>query len=167
MARPILWALGTVFLVAAGATGFTERFSSRVGVARAPAAPQAASGEARVELSADLQGHFVVHPTLDGRRMRMLVDTGASVIALSHEDATLAGLRPAARDYTVPMATANGAVSAARVRIGEVRIGAITVRGVEAVVLPPGSLRTSLLGMSFLRRLSGFEIAQGRLVLKG
>ena len=118
-------------------------------------------------VSADLRGHFVVHPTLDGKRVRMLVDTGASFVALSHEDARLAGISVSPRDYTRRVATANGIVEAAPVRLAEVKIGDISVRSVEALVLPPGKLGTSLLGMSFLKRLGGFEIAQGRLILKG
>jgi len=132
-------------------------------------AESAAAGESgsRIVVSADLRGHFVVHPTLDGKRVRMLVDTGASFVALSHEDARLAGISVSPRDYTRRVATANGIVEAAPVRLAEVKIGDISVRSVEALVLPPGKLGTSLLGMSFLKRLGGFEIAQGRLILKG
>ena len=75
----------------------------------------------------------------------------------------------ASRRATTPgaISTANGIVAAASVRLAEVKVGDIAVRGVEALVLPPGKLGTSLLGMSFLKRLGGFEIAQGRLILKG
>jgi aspartyl protease family protein len=55
----------------------------------------------------------------------------------------------------------------APVRIREMRVGDIVVRDVEAVVAPPGRLRTSLLGMSFLRSLRGFDISGGRLTLRG
>jgi aspartyl protease family protein len=65
------------------------------------------------------------------------------------------------------VSTANGVVQTAPVRIREIRVGDILVRDVEAVVLPPRALGVSLLGMSFLRRLEGFEIAKGRLVLRG
>lgn len=169
MTRPIVWALGTLITACLSATVASDRIGARFGVGRPPAQLGAAEsgGSGRIEVSADLRGHFVVHPTLDGRRVRMLVDTGASLIALSHEDALSAGLTISPRDYTHRIATANGVVEAAPVRFSEVRIGGITVRGVEAVVLPPGRLGTSLLGMSFLKRLGGFEIAQGRLVLKG
>ena len=109
----------------------------------------------------------MVHPTVDGRRVRMLVDTGASVVVLSHEDAGIVGIRVSSRDYTRRIKTANGVVQAAPVRFSEVKVGDISVRGVEALVMPPGKLATSLLGMSFLKRLAGFEIAQGRLILKG
>jgi aspartyl protease family protein len=170
MTRPILWAMGTLVSAALSATAAGDRIAAKFGMRAAEPQIAAVPGEPadkRITVSADLQGHFVVHPTLDGRRIRMLVDTGATVLALSDEDARAAGLRVEARDFTRRIGTANGIVATAPVRIGEVRIGDIVVRNVEAVVLPPGKLRTSLLGMSFLKRLGGFEIAQGRLVLKG
>jgi aspartyl protease family protein len=134
---------------------------------RPPALEQAAGGGNRIEVSADLRGHFVVHPSVDGRRVRMLIDTGASAVTLSHEDAFLVGVRLRGSDYTARVSTANGAIRAAPVRLSEVKIGDIVVRGVDALIMPPGALGTSLLGMTFLRRLGGFEIAQGHLVLKG
>ena len=167
MTRPIVWALGILATSALSATTAGDRISKAFGLPRGGApAVQSAEGD-RVVVAADLAGHFVVHPTLDGRRIRMLVDTGASLIALSHEDARLVGLNPAPRDYTRRIATANGVVEAAPVRFSEVKVGGIAVRGVDALVLPPGRLGTSLLGMSFLKRLGGFEVTQGRLVLKG
>jgi aspartyl protease family protein len=96
----------------------------------------------------------------------MLVDTGASAVALSYEDAVSAGIRVADADFTIPVNTANGVTRAAPVRIPEIQIGDITVRQVEAVVARQGALKTSLLGMTFLKRLGGFEIAQGRLTMR-
>ncbi len=115
---------------------------------------------------ADASGHFFVEPTLAGQRIRMLVDTGASVVTLSHEDAEQLSLRVSSQDFTSMVSTANGVVEAAPVRIAEIQIGDISVRDVDALVLPPGRLKTSLLGMTFLRRLSTFEISGGRLVLR-
>ncbi len=169
MTRPIVWAFGTMAAAALSATTAGERIASQLGLVATAPAPGAPAEDRRptTTVAADWRGHFIVHPTLDGRRIRMMVDTGASLVALSHEDAELAGIRVGPRDYTHRVATANGVVAAAPIRIGEVRIGEIAVRNVEALVLPPGKLGTSLLGMSFLKRLPGFEIAKGRLVLKG
>jgi aspartyl protease family protein len=119
-----------------------------------------------VTVQADRRGHFVVEPMIDGKRIQMLVDTGASAVALSYEDAVSAGIRVAPNDFTVPVNTANGVTQAAPVRIAEIQLGDITVRGVEALVARPGAQKVSLLGMTFLKRLGGFEIAQGRLVLR-
>jgi aspartyl protease family protein len=168
MTRPIVWAIGTVVTTVISATAAGDRIAAKFGFGT-PQAQFAASSASqtgkRVEVSADLRGHFVVHPSVDGRRVRMLVDTGASLVVLSHEDAQMLGLRIGA--YSERIATGNGIVHAAPVRFAEVRVGDIAVRGVEALVLPPGRISTSLLGMSFLKRLAGFEIAQGRLILKG
>jgi aspartyl protease family protein len=170
MTRPIVWASGILISAALSATTASERIAKFFGIGapreQSASQPAGASGS-QIVVSADLRGHFVVHPALDGRRVRMLVDTGASFVALSHEDAALVGIRVARGDYTRRVGTANGIVEAAPIRISEVKVGDITVRGVEALVLPPGRLGMSLLGMSFLKRLGGFEIAQGRLILKG
>jgi aspartyl protease family protein len=172
MTRPILWAAGTLVTACIGAVSASDRIAAKFGLGTPQAqlaahSSQKLQGPQRIEVSADLQGHFVVHPTLDGKRVRMLVDTGASVVVLSHEDARLVGVSVRPGDYTRRIATANGIVQAAPVRFPEVRVGDIVVRSVEGLVMPPGKLGTSLLGMSFLKRLGGFEIAQGRLILKG
>ena len=167
MPRPVIWALGTILAAGLSALSTGDRLAAMVGLSGpAPSSAPPAAGGSVLTIGADLQGHFVVHPSLDGRRIRMMVDTGASLVALSHEDAQRAGIRPEARDYNRPLSTANGTVRAASVRIQEMRVGDIVVRGVEAVVLPQGRLGTSLLGMSFLKRIGGFEVSQGRLTLR-
>jgi aspartyl protease family protein len=117
-------------------------------------------------LPEDGRGHFIAEPLVNGTRLNMLVDTGASVVALSAEDAGRAGIFPNAGEYKLTIATANGTIQAAPVKLREVRVGSIVLRDVEAAVLPAGRLKESLLGMSFLRRLSSFQIADGSLVLK-
>lgn len=97
----------------------------------------------------------------------MLVDTGASLVALTDADARSLGLKLRPAEYRIRMSTANGVIAAAAVHLDELTLGEITVRRVDAVVMPAGALETSLLGMSFLKRLSAFEIAAGRLLLKG
>jgi len=170
MARLVLWTFAGCAGAALTATAVTERLSE---VVRGPApSPLPISSTAIgvapvVAVAADLQGHFLVHPSIDGRRIRMLVDTGASIVALSYEDAETVGIRVTANDFTAQLRTANGVVEAAPVRLPEIRVGDILVENVDAVVLPRGRLGTSLLGMSFLRRLRGFEISQGRLTLRG
>ena len=145
MTRPIVWAIGAVVSAALSGVSATSRVSGLN--LFSPRAPASISQEGKkLVIAADLLGHFVVHPSLDGRRVRMLVDTGASVVALSHEDARLAGVRVERRDFNRRISTANGIVEAAPVRIAEIKIGDIAVRGVDAVVLPPGRLSTSLLG---------------------
>ncbi len=95
-----------------------------------------------------------------------MVDTGASVIALTAADAAALGIHPAQRDFTVAINTANGIVPAAPVRLDIVEIGGVVVRDVAAVVMPDTALSENLLGMSFLSRLRRFEYAEGKLVLE-
>ncbi len=179
MTRPIIWAVATCGAIALAAHLAGERLS-RLADARSVAArsyvsattsPRTSAGTdmaARiVTVDGDRRGHFAVDAALDGRRVTMLVDTGASIVALTHEDALASGIRPFPSDYTTRIGTANGTVSAAPVRIREMRVGDIQVRDVEAVVMPAGRLGTSLLGMSFLRQLRGFDIAGNRLTLRG
>jgi len=132
---------------------------------QAPAATTVPSGRTTVTLPEDGRGHFVAEPQINGARIQTLVDTGASIVALSFEDAARAGVYPAANAFRIPVSTANGSVNAAPVKLREVRIDRIVLRDVDAVVLPQGRLSGSLLGMSFLRRLASFEVSKGRLVL--
>ena len=133
--------------------------------APAQAAAYAPSG-ASMALEPDKNGHFHAETEINGRRVTMLVDTGATIIALTAEDAMSFGIRPFPSDYKVPVSTANGTLNAAETKIPEVRVGNVLVRDVSAVVLPQGVLRQSLLGMSFLKKLGGFEFSGGRLLLR-
>jgi len=127
--------------------------------------PSPRSGGA-VVIPRDRSGHFFLEATVNGRRVRMLVDTGASRIALSHKDAELIGLRTEEKDFTYKVATANGVAAVAPVQLDKVEIGEITLNNVPAVVKQPGVSEISLLGMSFLGQLKGFEISDGRLLLR-
>lgn len=120
----------------------------------------------RVEIAADSMGQFSAQVEIDGRRLKMLVDTGATFISLSHEDAASLGLRLPPSAYTTPLATANGELRAARTTLRNVRVNGITAYDVQAIVLPRGASSVSLLGMSFLSKLGGFEVARGNLILK-
>lgn len=124
------------------------------------------SGGRIVALRADPRGHFVSDIQINGQYVRALVDTGASIVAFSAEDARKANLVPPASAYTLTMNTANGQVRAARMLVPELRLQSIVLRNVEAVVMPQGALHVTLLGMSFLRRLQGFEINGGALTLR-
>lgn len=118
----------------------------------------------RVTLKADSRGHFQTEASINGRPLAVMVDTGATSVALRYEDAGALGVRPLLpSDYTVPIATANGTARAARVTLGEVRVGEVRVKNVEALVMPERALGTNLLGMSFIRRLKNVELAGGRL----
>jgi aspartyl protease family protein len=118
------------------------------------------------ELKANAHGHYVTHAAINGHDIAVLVDTGATTVALSYEDASTAGLRPSYLAFDVPVSTANGVARAARVKIDRIAIEGIEVEDVDALVLPEGALRGTLLGMSFLGRLSSFRVEDGVLLLK-
>jgi aspartyl protease family protein len=133
-----------------------------------PMAPvQSASSDSRsVVISPSGNGHFQVEGRVDGRRMDFMVDTGASVIALTARDAAMLGVHPAESDYVAAVRTANGVARAAPVMLDRVEIDDIEVRDVAAMVMPEGALSDNLLGLSFLSRLHRFEYADGKLVLE-
>jgi aspartyl protease family protein len=119
-----------------------------------------------VVIPRDERGHFQVRGRVDGKSMAFMVDTGASVIALTVRDAARLGIRPSSRDFTVEVKTANGSVRAARTELNRVDIDDVTVRNVAALVVPDGALSENLLGLSFLSKLRRFEYTNGKLVLE-
>ncbi len=137
---------------------------------RRPLPPLASADQSRdsgrqVALSANAEGHFVAEASIDGSRVPVMVDTGATTIALTDATARRLGLYLARSDYNEHLSTANGVVNGARVTLREVRVGNVALRDVTAIVVPGNALPVDLLGMSFLARLSKFEIAHGQLVL--
>jgi aspartyl protease family protein len=121
---------------------------------------------AATALKAGQNGHFIVKAEINGRNVKVLVDTGASAVALSYEDAKDIGLHPGGLDYNVSVSTANGVVRAAGVNLDKVEIDGVRVSDVQGLVLPEGAMRGSLLGMSFLSKLKSFKVEDGVLYLK-
>ena len=181
MTRPIVWALGTLVSIGLSTTLTGRRLAEFAGALkpqRADAATPVVSGpprptlpanvpERRLVVAGDGRGQFYARPLIDGIETAMLVDTGASFVSLKAEDAARIGIRPSPAEFTLRISTANGIIMTAPVRIREIRLGDIVLRDVEANVVPSGRLGANLLGMSFLRRLRGFDIADGRLTLRG
>ncbi|MCC2113048.1 MAG: TIGR02281 family clan AA aspartic protease, partial [Hyphomicrobiales bacterium] len=93
------------------------------------------------------------------------VDTGASTVVLTLRDAMRAGYSIDDLRFTAPISTANGRTVAAPLRIGEIAVGDIKAVNVQGLVARPGALSQSLLGMSFLDRLSRWEVSGDRLML--
>ena len=134
--------------------------------AMTPAPESASPGNARsVVLKRGNGGHFWTDARVDGRRIEFVVDTGASTISLRESDAARLGVRPAQRDYTVKVNTANGISRAAPVLLRRVEIGDIAVRDVPALVHPDSALSVNLLGMTFLSKVR-WTHDRGRLVLE-
>lgn len=132
---------------------------------REPAEPHRAAGARVVELRAGMHGHYVASAEMNGRLVNVMVDTGASMVALTYEDARTIGLLVRDSDFTHRVSTANGFGRIAPVTIDRISIGNITVRNVRGAVMEPGKLGTTLLGMSFLGRLQRVDMRAGTLVL--
>ena len=109
-------------------------------------------------------GHYWATAQVEGHPLRVLVDTGATAVALTADDARSLGLAPERLAYTRRLSTASGAVRAAPVTLDAVEVGGARVEHVSALVVDDG-LSASLLGMSYLGRLSGFSADRDGLTL--
>ena len=109
-------------------------------------------------------GHYFLTAEIGGADIDFLVDTGASLIALSYEDAERIGLDPDNLEYNGVVQTANGTTKVAPITLDTVRVGQLEVDRVQAIV-SKAPMGTSLLGMSFLRRLESYRVEDGNLVL--
>ena len=120
-----------------------------------------------VEIVRGRGGDFQVAAQVNGSRIAMVLDTGASAVVLTQEAAKTAGLPLEVLSYSINVDTANGRTRAAAVTLDRLAVGDIVERSVPALVAQPGQLRTSLLGMSFLNRLRSWEVRGDKLMLHG
>lgn len=116
-------------------------------------------------IKGDRRGHFTTNARMNGRTVEVLVDTGATSVAINKSTARRLGIKISASDFKYKVNTANGTVKAASVMIDRVEIGRVSVKNVRAAVLPDNSLSSTLLGMTFLGQLRSFEVRSGELVL--
>ena len=112
---------------------------------------------------ADRRGHFSLTATVNDAPLRLVVDTGASLVALTLDDARAAGIGRSELVFNQLTHTANGTVRFAPVILREIRIGQLSIDNVPAAVIE--TLDQSLLGMSFLKRLKSFEMREGALII--
>ncbi len=119
-------------------------------------------GETRVELSRD--GHFWLRAEINGEPASFLVDTGATLTAVSSETAAAAGLEPREGGLPVRMQTANGSVAAELTTIGELRFGNVAARGLDAIIAP-GLGPTNVIGMNLLSRLASWRVEGNTMIL--
>jgi aspartyl protease family protein len=110
-------------------------------------------------------GHYWADASVQGGRVKFMVDTGASVVALTRTDAKRIGIDVDALDYDWDVRTAGGVVKGASVLLEDVTIGRVRIENVEAIVMPD-VLEHSLLGMSFLERMNRWEVTQTNLILR-
>ncbi|MEI4261965.1 retropepsin-like aspartic protease family protein [Roseovarius sp. D0-M9] len=151
---------GAIFIGVIAAIGLWDDVRSTV------APRQSVSTEAgRIELPRAANGHYYLSAEVNGAPIRFVVDTGASDIVLSRDDAVAAGLNPEDLNFTGQASTANGIVRTAPVRLATLSVEGIMDRDVRAVV-NSGELRESLLGMGYLERFTNMQITGGTLVLE-
>lgn len=112
-------------------------------------------------------GDFSVTAHINGARVPMVVDTGASSVVLTQEAAKASGLPIEILSYTVNVDTANGRTRAAPVTLERIVVGSVIERSVPALVAQQGQLKQSLLGMSFLNRLDSWEVRGNKLRMRG
>jgi len=171
--RALLAASIVIALAAASAPAFFKRYMGESPSAQAEEAVEVVSdaragsrpGE-QVEIDVSNDGHFYVDAEINFGSVRMMVDTGATTIALRESDALEAGIRLRPGDFVYPVQTANGTTSAAATELDTIAIGDIEIEHVRALVIRDDQLGVSLLGGSFLSRLARFEIADGTLIFE-
>lgn len=130
----------------------------------APDAPVVVpASQASIRKAAD--GHYWAEAVVDGKAVRFLVDTGATAVSLTLEDARRLGIDTGQLAYTYDVITADGKARAAMVKLASISIAGARVDNVDALVIEKG-LSSSLLGMSYLGRLRAFEATQSALILK-
>lgn len=164
-----VWAVIILALVA----GYQYRYElqdvgSRITAGLIPGSPisgRALDGSLTVTLAKSANGHFEVNGRVNGARVHFLVDTGASSVVLSKEDAERAGIDTSSLAYNVPISTANGRATAASITIASLQIGDIQRENIRAMVTQEGLMTGSLLGMNFLQTLGGFSVRGDQLIM--
>ncbi len=137
--------------------------SSRVKITRPKHENTLSGRRARARMGPN--GHFYFDSRMNGARVRVMVDTGASGVAINRSTARKLGIHLSNADFKYESRTANGIARFAAATIDEIRIGRIIVYDVRAAVLKDSSLSQTLLGMTFLRKLRKFEVNGDTLTL--
>lgn len=118
-----------------------------------------------VRIAAGRGGHFRVEARLNGAPVDVMVDTGATMVAMNESTARRLGIRLGPADFKYAVNTANGVARVASATLDAIEIGPVRVRNVEATIARDEALSTTLLGMSFLGKLRRYEVDRGTLVL--
>ena len=134
------------------------RLAARLGLDR----QEVTGGEVRIRMAGD--GHFWADASVNGVSRRMLIDSGATVTALSVETAAAAGVAPTAGPVPVVLRTANGLAEGRTGTVGELRLGNVVARDLKVVVSPAfGDL--DVVGMNLLSKLASWRVEGRTLIL--
>jgi aspartyl protease family protein len=123
------------------------------------------TGSGRIEVPRSVDGHYHLTVEINGAPVDVMVDTGATDLVLTMQDAKAAGIDIGSLRFSEQAMTANGLVATAPVRLASVRLGDVVQENVRASI-NGGEMSGSLLGMSYLERFGRIEISGGRLVLE-
>ena len=118
------------------------------------------------EYRRDWDGHYKAKAEVNGVVLELMIDTGASMVLIPHDQAAAIGINLETLEYSMPVITANGRSSVAPVMLSSIKVGSIAVFDVPAAVALPGRLKTGLLGMSFLDKLDEVSFQGNRLILR-
>ena len=143
--------------------GAVSRITAGV-VPGTPISQRDEDGELSVTISR-VDRHFKALAKVNGSDQTFIVDTGASTVVLTYEDAIAAGFDVENLSFSVPVATANGMTRAAPIFLDSLSIGDIQRSNVRAMVAQEGQLFENLLGMTFMNRLAGYEVRGARMIL--
>lgn len=136
-----------------------------VTVATATPQPTVLAGSRAAFIDKENDGHFWTRADVGGTQVKFMVDTGASIVALTYFDAQRLGLKPEELDFDSEIRTAGGLTYGAPVTLASIRIGRVEVEDVPAVILRT-ELEQSLLGMTFLGELHSYEVRQGQMIIR-
>ncbi len=153
----VIWAL--IFLGVLAGYGLWDQIGRTVMPQQSVIGP---AGQIEVPRAGD--GHYYVVLKISGVKVRFVIDTGATDMVLTAQDARRVGIDPASLAYIGQASTANGIVKTARVWLKDVSLGNYTDPSVRADV-NGGQMETSLLGMSYLQKFGKIEIAGDKMVL--
>ena len=162
--------VGWLVIAVAVALGVTFKnelgdLTNRVIATFVPGTPYVSpSGE--VHIQPDEWDQYWIKGNVNGVSVKFLVDTGASDVVLSSEDAASIGVDSDGLVYSMASSTANGIAYFAPIVLASVEIGPISLSSVSALISKPGAMEGSLLGMTYLSRLSGFSIENDTLILR-
>src|ERR1700749_451109 len=127
----LMVAMGTI--MAQMADRMTPALAHGVSQKAVPVETAEPNGLRSLSIPHDARGHFETEGRIEGQRIKFMVDTGASVVALNETSAARFGVRPSRSDYNATVTTANGTVKAARTQLAMVEIGGVIVRDVDAL----------------------------------
>jgi len=134
------------------------RIADRLGLDK----QEVTGGEVRIRMAGD--GHFWANATVNGVKRRMLIDSGATVTALSQRTAAAAGVEAGEGLMPVVLQTANGMARAQTASVSEIRLGNVVARDLKVVVSPAFG-EMDVIGMNFLSKLASWRVEERTLIL--